>query len=47
MVCIDCTEEMKEMSCKMTVDAEGLLKAQERIAESHGECREGVSGECM
>jgi len=35
MVCTDCTEEIKEMSCKVTVDAEGLLKTQERIAESH------------
>ena len=47
MVCIDCVEEMKEMSRQLTVDAEGLLRTQERIAESHGECRGGISGERM
>jgi len=47
MVCIDCTEEMKEMSCKLTVDAEGLLRTRERIAERHRECRGGVFGERM
>ena len=45
MVYTDCTEEIKELSCEVTVDAEGLLETQKRIVESHWECREGVPGE--
>jgi hypothetical protein len=41
----ECTEEIIEMSCKVTVDAEGLLTTQKRIAESHRECRIGVSAD--
>jgi hypothetical protein len=31
MVYTDCTEQIKEMPCKLTVDAEGLLKTQELL----------------